>query len=1116
MRQLFRRALLGALGLGLSGGVMSSGCSSGEKPGPLGSGPDGAIGGAAGSGVTPTSGGASSASGGSGFMIPIDGSGGSSAGSGNVDPCGALNCGPGQACMLSGSTATCVNRECSQLNCASGTHCMPHPMGGNVCAANCTGDVQCPAEQFCDGTSCMPDACTPGTSVCQGNQVLECPSNGSANQAKASCGSGAYFTSQCAAAGGSASCSCEDDWDCPAYTTCEVGACVGTGKAPTCTLPPLPFGSTPPAVELHWGGDGRADLVGHDGTPGRAVPPWGSFNQVISTPIVANLDDDNGDGLINERDFPEILFTSHKGDHPWDNGVVRAVHGGGARKGADYFARCGTKVWQESANCQPGAGGTGGTGGVCDPLANIPTCGDNDPDGDSGAPVAVGDLNYDGVPEIVYGTDSNKFNILDNEGNLLYALQVAWTPSESGETISIVNLDFAGFAEIIVGRAVYVLGNDAQGKLIVTHKLSGGRTTGTNQVSAMTCAADLRADKSGMEFVAGTALYRMPDTLPACQTPPCSVNLELVWDASAVNVDGNNAPILTGDKADGFCAVADVWGANVGVAPGPLNPPDGKPEVVLISDGYLMILDSQTGQIIDRRNLNGGARGGAPNVDDFDGDGFAEIGSALQDFFVVVDLQEPTAANGACAAWPTTIARATQQNGSHNSNPARNPGGGVNHACTQNSDCAAGAFCNVGRGECSCYHNGWQRDSDDDSSRATSSSVFDFNGDGAAEALYNDECDFRVYDGSNGEILYSELSRSRTGIENPVVADVDNDGNAEIVTGMNTAEPNRCDDDPGGIPLGPQGIRVWGDPSDTWVSARRIWNQQSYHVTNVTEGGQIPLHAPESWKPLNGRLYNTYRSQPRSFGSAPDLTVTGLGVSSPDVACGTLSDTLLIAFEVKNAGDLRVGPGVVVSFSGEWNQVSEALKNEQGQPLTFTLNTSLEPGASVVLNVTYKQASNGHGSLPSRITVTVDSSPGMPAGTERECREDNNNASSAVDAGAMRADLAILLGAAGPVCPDATVVRTVRNLGNSDASNVLVRYYAGDPAQGGMVLFEETLPMLAAGATDMKTVTIPGLPGARSITIYAVVDPNDTVVECNNANNRDSADNPVICESVVR
>ena len=67
----------------------------------------------------------------------------------------------------------------------------------------------------------------------------------------------------------------------------------------------------------------------------------------------------------------------------------------------------------------------------------------------------------------------------------------------------------------------------------------------------------------------------------------------------------------------------------------------------------------------------------------------------------------------------------------------------------------------------------------------TGSTLFDFNGDGAAEVIYNDECWFRIYDGLSGVTLFKEPSESRTRIEYPVVADVDN-GNAEIVFSTST------------------------------------------------------------------------------------------------------------------------------------------------------------------------------------------------------------------------------------------------------------------------------------------------------------------------------------------
>ena len=92
---------------------------------------------------------------------------------------------------------------------------------------------------------------------------------------------------------GDAYCGCEDDWDCPAFTTCEVGKCVGTGVAPTCTLEPEPFTNVLPVNEIQWGGLNQ--------TSKNAVnAPFPLSSQVSVVPIVINLDDDNGDGHIDE------------------------------------------------------------------------------------------------------------------------------------------------------------------------------------------------------------------------------------------------------------------------------------------------------------------------------------------------------------------------------------------------------------------------------------------------------------------------------------------------------------------------------------------------------------------------------------------------------------------------------------------------------------------------------------------------------------------------------------------------------------------------------------------------------------------------------------------------
>ena len=48
-----------------------------------------------------------------------------------------------------------------------------------------------------------------------------------------------------------------------------------------------------------------------------------------------------------------------------------------------------------------------------------------------------------------------------------------------------------------------------------------------------------------------------------------------------------------------------------------------------------------------------------------------------------------------------------------------------------------------------------------------------------------------------------------------------------------------------------------------WIQARRIWNQHTYHVTNVREDGTIPQFEPPSWQSLN-----TFRTNAQIEGGA--------------------------------------------------------------------------------------------------------------------------------------------------------------------------------------------------------------------------------------------------------
>ena len=111
--------------------------------------------------------------------------------------------------------------------------------------------------------------------------------------------------------------------------------------------------------------------------------------------------------------------------------------------------------------------------------------------------------------------------------------------------------------------------------------------------------------------------------------------------------------------------------------------------------------------------------------------------------------------------------------------------------------------------------------------------------------MYADETNLYIFDGSGSPLLTVPRS-SGTIIEYPVVADVDNDGSAEIVVVSNESFVGNQT-----APL----VQVIRDVDDRWIQARRIWNQHTYHVTNVREDGTIPQMEPPSWE-----LLNTYRT----------------------------------------------------------------------------------------------------------------------------------------------------------------------------------------------------------------------------------------------------------------
>ncbi len=132
----------------------------------------------------------------------------------------------------------------------------------------------------------------------------------------------------------------------------------------------------------------------------------------------------------------------------------------------------------------------------------------------------------------------------------------------------------------------------------------------------------------------------------------------------------------------------------------------------------------------------------------------------------------------------------------------------------------------------------------DYSSGAASASAFDFDGDGSFEILYRDEEHFRIFNGSDGFVLFETPSSSGTLMEHPIVVDVDDDGAAEIVVPTNNYAFS-----------GETGIEVYGNDV-VWPAARKIWNQHSYHITNIYDDATVPTFETSNWD-----LYNNFKAQ---------------------------------------------------------------------------------------------------------------------------------------------------------------------------------------------------------------------------------------------------------------
>ncbi|MBI4700976.1 MAG: VCBS repeat-containing protein [Deltaproteobacteria bacterium] len=588
---------------------------------------------------------------------------------------------------------------------------------------------------------------------------------------------------------------------------------------------------------------------------------------------------------------------------------------------------------------------------------------------------AVADLDGDGASDVVvpvfdYAPGS------PGEGGILCALSGAgdcqggpkelWCTSPNDLRVNVVaspavaDLDGDGQPTIVAGAArpgpnwkTYgIYGFDANG-----NRLPGFGTDQNGQSVDMSVAcgapaiADLDADGMAEVLVGfsvfdalGKLIWHKPGAVGNDGFGPLTVaadldddgKLEVVGGNMAYRADGTPfwAPGVEATKyADGWPAVADF-------------DLDGKPELVVVSSSggqaAIRVFDRQ-GQIFSPKAGSVPGRGGPPTVADIDGDGTPDIAVAGQNSLTVFRV-----------------------------------GPAPDHALSVL----------------------WQAQSRDYSSNFTGSSVFDFDGDGSVEVIYADECFARVYD-AKGEVRFAVPNTSCTGTEYPVVADVNGDGKAEFVVVANNmlGTPSACapyvkaciDQFPGYVPN--SGVRVYRDAKDNWVATRPIWNEHSYHVTNVCDGrdevcppamnqlGRVPAQEPPSWAFPPASPLNRYRANARldKVLSAPDLV--------PHNQHANLSgcpQQLGLRAHATNIGAVGVPAGIQVAF---YRLVDPGPTRE----LLGVAKTTkvLLPGASEPVAVDWSPLPPDARHVPVSFEVVVDDD-GTGAGVANECDESNN------------------------------------------------------------------------------------------------------------------------------
>ena len=351
---------------------------------------------------------------------------------------------------------------------------------------------------------------------------------------------------------------------------------------PSCTYTPQP--PTAWNIQVEWSTDPR------EGWTWAHAP---DSTRVMSTPSVGQLTDDNGDGVIDERDIPDIAVVTFARSNWYTTGNLRVVSGDGS-----------TEHW--------------GLSSVTDGTTTYSI--------NSASGIAIGDIDADGSPDLILPSYDGSLLALEHDGTLKWASSAVDVGRYSYP--SITDMDGDGSPEIIVNAHVF----DASGALLASSSATSGSTF----------AADLDGDGT-LEHIAGTGVMAMDGTMLWHDTTHTAGTPAVMdWDGDGFGdvLNQSRGNLTVYDRNGTILVDSTVVSDGGGDAPcvGDFDG-DGAPEVAIASTYSVTAMETDGSTMWTVSSYDPSSGGTPCTAWDFDGDGDFEILVSDHNDFKILDGQ---------------------------------------------------------------------------------------------------------------------------------------------------------------------------------------------------------------------------------------------------------------------------------------------------------------------------------------------------------------------------------------------------------------------------------------------------------------------------------------------